>query len=285
MANHRKKILVADGNELTRSQIERAAGFESYEFLFVPDGESAKLAVIDFEPDLILIELLLPKLHGIELLKWIKKDVKHRDTGVIIMTYEIMLQNYRASLEYGTDYFLDKPFKASKLFLLFEKFFLGQLEPDPFTGELLNGYAMDGLYDPQTYEPTSYLKFWGTRGSISVSGQEYVRTGGNTCALEIRDKKNVVIIDSGTGIRPLGQHLLDEKKTNLNLLISHTHQDHVVGFPFFAPLYSDKTKLTVWSPVGFEKTTEQLFNQMLAYSFFPCSPRSNACNSQICRPA
>ena len=187
-----------------------------------------------------------------------------------MMTYEIMLQNYRASLEYGAEYFLDKPFKTSELFSLFTKYFANSLNIEPFQGEQIVDFGADSYYDPNLYTPTSYLKLWGTRGSISVSGQEYVRTGGNTSCLEIRDNKQVVIIDSGTGIRPLGELLLSENRiNNLNLLISHTHQDHVVGFPFFNPLYAEKTKLSVWSPIGFEKTTEGLFNEMLAYSFFP----------------
>ena len=265
----RKKILVIDGNHKTQQLIENTAGFDTYDFEFVGDGESAKEVIFTFQPDLILIELLTPKLHGIELVKWIKSDVKNRQLGIIVMSYELMLQNYRASLEAGAHYFLPKPFKPSELFLLIEKYFAADLQIEPFTGEVYHDYTDESFYDPKIIQPTTYLKFWGTRGSISVSGEKYVRMGGNTSTLEIRDGENVVIIDSGTGVRPLGEKLLEEQKSDLNLLISHTHQDHVVGFPFFAPLYSEKTHLTVWSPIGFEKTTESLFNEMLAYSFFP----------------
>ncbi|MDN3503980.1 MAG: MBL fold metallo-hydrolase [Rhabdochlamydiaceae bacterium] len=265
-----KRILVADGSKKTQSSLESSQAFENYDFMFVFDGESCKEAIASFQPDLILLELFLPKLHGIQLLKWMKNDIKFRSIGVIMMTYELMLQNYRASLEFGAEYFLERPFKPSFLFLLFEKYFTNTLQIEPFPGEQVIDFGVDSYFNPKIYKPTSYLKFWGTRGSISVSGQEYVRTGGNTSCLEIRDRKNVVIIDSGTGIRPLGEELVNDKKlTNLNLLISHTHQDHVVGFPFFNPLYMEKTKLNVWSPIGFEKTTEGLFTQMLAYSFFP----------------
>jgi ribonuclease BN (tRNA processing enzyme) len=269
MDTRKKKILVADNSEKTRHVIESYKGADSYEFMFVQDGISCKQQIANFEPDLILLELFLPRIHGIEILKWIKNDVKFQKIGVIIMTYELMLQNYKAAIEFGSEYFLDKPLKASHLFLLFERYFTGILEIEPFPGEMHNQFASDSYYDPSLYTPISYLKFWGTRGSISVSGEPYVRMGGNTSTLEIRDKKQIVIIDSGTGIRRLGEKLMEEKRQNINILISHTHQDHVVGFPFFTPLYSEKTKLNIWSPIGFEKTTEGLFTQMLAYSFFP----------------
>lgn len=270
MDTQKKRILVADSSEKTEQLLQNTQSYDEYEFMFVLDGFACKSAIYSFKPDLILLELFLPRLHGIELLKWIKDNAEFRSIGVIVMTYELMLQNYRAALEVGAEYFLEKPFNPTFVYLLFEKFFSGTLTIEPFQGEKNLDFGIDSYYAPQLYTPTSYLKFWGTRGSISVSGQEYVRMGGNTSCLEIRDKKQVVIIDSGTGVRPLGEYLIQEKKTNdLNLLISHTHQDHVVGFPFFAPLYSDQTHLKVWSPIGFEKTTEKLFTDMLAYSFFP----------------
>lgn len=269
MEVRKKKILIADSADKTRHIIESYEHAKSYEFMFVKDGISCKQQIASFSPDLVLLELLLPRLHGIEILKWMKSDIKFRSIGVIIMTYELMLQNYRASIEFGAEFFLEKPFKPSHLFLIFEKYFSNNLEIEPFIGEQLGDFTLDSYYDPALYTPVSYLKFWGTRGSISVSGENYVRMGGATSTLEIRDKKQVVIIDSGTGITRLGEKLVEEKKEHINLLISHTHQDHVVGFPFFTPLYSEQSKINVYSPVGFEKSTESLFTQMLAYSFFP----------------
>ncbi len=113
----------------------------------------------------------------------------------------------------------------------------------------------------------SYLKFWGTRGSNPVSGPDYVRFGGNTSCLEIRHRDDLVIIDAGTGIRPLG--LQEKMPKQLHLILSHTHWDHLAGFPFFAPLYDKECQITIWAPISFEKPIEALFTEMLAYSYFP----------------
>ncbi len=82
------------------------------------------------------------------------------------------------------------------------------------------------------------IRFWGTRGSIPSPGKSTVKYGGNTSCVEVRAGKQILIFDAGTGIRDLGNHLLNEYKlqpVTLHLFISHTHWDHIQGFPFFMP--------------------------------------------------
>ncbi|MFA5161716.1 MAG: MBL fold metallo-hydrolase [Elusimicrobiales bacterium] len=82
------------------------------------------------------------------------------------------------------------------------------------------------------------IRFWGVRGSIPVCGAEYLRYGGNTACVEVRDSKNeLTIIDAGTGIRRLGKELLAAGAKSCRILLTHSHWDHIMGFPFFEPLY------------------------------------------------
>ncbi len=88
---------------------------------------------------------------------------------------------------------------------------------------------------------------WGARGSIPVSGREFLKYGGDTTCIEVRSKNNdVVIIDAGTGIRKLGNKLIAGGETNLNILFTHAHWDHLMGFPFFKPIYSNKTAIKMY---------------------------------------
>jgi phosphoribosyl 1,2-cyclic phosphodiesterase len=88
------------------------------------------------------------------------------------------------------------------------------------------------------------IKFWGARGSIPVSGKNYNKFGGSTTCVEVRSKrKDLVIVDAGSGIRSLGKELLKNTSNDLNMLFTHSHWDHVLGFPFFAPIYSKKTRI------------------------------------------
>ena len=88
---------------------------------------------------------------------------------------------------------------------------------------------------------------WGARGSIPVSGKEYVKYGGDTTCVEIRSRDNdVIIIDAGTGIRKLGNSLLASDQRTYSMLFTHAHWDHLMGFPFFKPIYRKETKISLF---------------------------------------
>jgi len=90
------------------------------------------------------------------------------------------------------------------------------------------------------------IRCWGARGSVPVSGNDYVRYGGDTACIEVRTKQgSIVIIDAGTGIRRLGNLLLSENKHNYTMLFTHVHWDHIIGFPFFKPIFRKKTKISI----------------------------------------
>jgi phosphoribosyl 1,2-cyclic phosphodiesterase len=89
------------------------------------------------------------------------------------------------------------------------------------------------------------VKFWGVRGSIACPAPNYMIYGGNTSCVELRAGNKLLIFDAGTGIRSLGAALLQEGITEGVLLFSHTHWDHINGFPFFGPGYSGDHSFTV----------------------------------------
>jgi len=120
------------------------------------------------------------------------------------------------------------------------------------------------------------VRFWGVRGSIACPGPDTVEFGGNTPCLELRfgKKDRLIIIDSGTGISPLGNHLvqndLPKRPINTEIFITHTHWDHIIGFPFFKPINIPGTKLKVYGPITFEEDTlEKIIGDLLRYRYFP----------------
>lgn len=81
------------------------------------------------------------------------------------------------------------------------------------------------------------LYFWGTRGSLPVNGARHHIYGGNTSCIEIRRGKNSVIFDGGSGLLPLGNHLITQDVSVIDIVFSHFHADHICGLPFFKPLF------------------------------------------------
>ncbi len=116
------------------------------------------------------------------------------------------------------------------------------------------------------------VRFWGVRGSIASPGPSTVRYGGNTTCIEIRTNENeLIIIDAGTGIFPLSQTLLAELPVTANVLITHSHWDHIQGLPFFIPNFIPGNLLRLhgaFDPVS-GKGVEQDMSVQLQYSYFP----------------
>jgi len=116
------------------------------------------------------------------------------------------------------------------------------------------------------------VKFWGVRGSIACPGQSTVRYGGNTTCIEIRtDNNELIVLDAGTGIYQLSQALLAELPVTANVLITHSHWDHIQGLPLFVPNFIPGNTLRLFGghdPVS-GRGIEQVMAVQLQYSFFP----------------
>ena len=120
------------------------------------------------------------------------------------------------------------------------------------------------------------IKFWGVRGSIPSPGPEFVKYGGNTLCVEVclEGLDRLIIIDAGSGLRLLGNQLMSkqisEKPFRVDIFLTHTHLDHILGFPFFAPIFQHSTRLNIYGPVTCEEDSlEAVLGGQLSYRYFP----------------
>src|SRR5262245_29092990 len=116
------------------------------------------------------------------------------------------------------------------------------------------------------------VRFWGARGSLATPGPATVRYGGNTSCAEITTNAgDLIILDCGTGIRPLGEHLITTKASPLrgHILISHTHWDHIQGIPFFGPFFAPGNTWDVYAPKGMSQTLREALEGQMQYTYFP----------------
>jgi phosphoribosyl 1,2-cyclic phosphodiesterase len=123
------------------------------------------------------------------------------------------------------------------------------------------------------------VKFWGVRGSIACPGPETVYYGGNTACLELHFEEidRLIIIDAGSGIRSLGSELkarYQDRPFIADIFLSHTHWDHIMGFPFFDLIYIPSTVLNIYGPATYEatyeeETLEKIIGDQLSYRYFP----------------
>ena len=120
------------------------------------------------------------------------------------------------------------------------------------------------------------MEFWGVRGSVPISGKDVVKYGGHTLCTSFRGSGGGwLVVDAGTGIRRLGEKLMVESggaKLKIDMLFTHFHLDHIIGLPFFAPLYSPRASITFHSPAP-EKETERYLSGLQTGRFFPIAFR------------
>lgn len=273
----RKKILVIDDIESTPKFIHACLDKNKYDIIFRKSSYDMVDIIRTEKPNLLIVDLMLEIGYGIAVLKEVKTSPDLEHIGVFIFTGKILPQDYTYAIDNRADFYLPRFVSKEKFRIAVEQYFSGTLKIDPqynLQQELDFIKNMNAMYEPPCTltNPTQYIKLWGTRGSTAASGQNFVKYGGNTSCLEIKtyNPKERIIIDAGTGIRSLTEAILSSPEVDtIHLFISHHHWDHIIGFPFFAPVYIPKYTIHIYSPPGFKKSIKDIFKGMLEHDYFP----------------
>jgi ribonuclease BN (tRNA processing enzyme) len=123
-------------------------------------------------------------------------------------------------------------------------------------------------------------KLYGVRGSYPIAPREGTRIGGNTTCLMVRTKRQIIFFDAGSGIIEAGRQLVPEitehgKKSreplDITIIFTHTHNDHLLGFPFFAPLYMPNVHLHLIGPATLGVDFEDILRTYVEPQYFPVS--------------
>ncbi len=243
----KKKILIADDDDLIRSLVS-ARLKKDYEVFTAQDGEEALVLCRRLRPDLLISDLLMPKIHGFSLVQELRSDKSLAGLKIIVTTAKVYPADQKAARELGADVYLTKPFDIEELVRHVQ--------------ELLSEEGATPIR----------VKFWGTRGSIATPGPKTVKYGGNTACTELRYRGELVIFDAGTGARELGLALSEEfqgRPLEAHVFIGHSHWDHIQGFPFFLPAYQQGNRLTVYSVRGAQRSLEKIFTGQMDSDYFP----------------
>ena len=131
---------------------------------------------------------------------------------------------------------------------------------------------------------TYKLKFWGTRGSIPTPGPSTARYGGNTACVSVSSADGrLVILDAGSGLRPLGHELMARSAAGISadILLCHTHWDHIQGLPFFKPLSAPGNSFCIYGAAQEGVALEEILRRQMDPMVFPVPLRALAAAIQV----
>ena len=256
-----KTILVIDDDSDFRFALSNLLQARGWEVIQCGDGEAALSLARQHRPQAILCDLLMPGTNGFRVCANIRSEHALRYSLLIAMSGRDFEDTRQTALEAGADEFLPKPVNISRLMELLDR----MAGPSPFVPREVDTTRL-------IRQRPSFIRFWGVRGSVPVPGPGTVRYGGNTSCIELRADGQVIILDCGTGIRGLGDELIrefQEQPLNLTLLITHSHWDHVQGFPFFQPAYEARNQIRVFGFEGAREGLAGIFSGQMESPYFP----------------
>lgn len=266
----RHRVLVAEDVKVISRAIRTALDRRGYETDVAADGAECLDKVRAFEPQLIILDLMMPKIHGIDVLKQLKSHEATRGIGVIVCTSKDFKTELSTIRDLGVDDIIVKPFERDDLLLKVDRYFSGNGVLDTREAYRRSNLPMTGeVFEHEFDTALARYYLWGTRGSIPVTEPQYIRHGGNTSCMDLTVGDEYIIFDAGSGIRNLGQVLLAHGPRKVHLFITHTHWDHIQGFPFFAPAFAPGFDITIYGERGFGKDLESLFKGQLDRDYFP----------------
>jgi phosphoribosyl 1,2-cyclic phosphodiesterase len=237
-------ILIVDDDEETAelcALVLRAAG---HRVEVLTDSAQAMTRLLADTPDLMLVDIMMPGLDGLELTRLVRAEPRLRALQVIVCSAKAYEFDRKRALEMGANGFIRKP---------------------------INPEALDGQIK-SIVEDKVTLTYWGVRGTLPVPGPGALRYGGNTPCITMEFiNGRLFIFDAGTGIKALSNHLMKQGRPRLEakIFISHPHWDHINALPFFAPLFIPGNEFEILGATHGDKSMRDLISAQMDGVYFP----------------
>ncbi|MBK8282599.1 MAG: response regulator [Saprospiraceae bacterium] len=205
------KVLLIDDNAAILTFMAARLKSENVETLTADNGADGLRIAREHYPDVVVLDLMMPKMHGYTLIQEIRNDTNLSKVKILVISAKTYTADLERTIRLGADRYLSKPFDLQVFWKT--------------------------IADPSGRNQITFLtfRFWGVRGSIATPGPDTVKYGGNTACTEVRCGEQLLILDAGTGIRQLGLSLLHEfkqKPINAHIFCRAHSLGSYSGIPF-----------------------------------------------------
>jgi phosphoribosyl 1,2-cyclic phosphodiesterase/CheY-like chemotaxis protein len=256
-----KTILIIDDDAEYRQLMGEVLRENGWEVFAAEEGEAGIRLAKTHRPAIILCDLLMPRCNGFQVCRALRTDESLRPTKVIITSGRDYASDRQEARAAGADEYLTKPIESGGLLQVLSRL-AGAAGPSAAAAQAVAAASAS----------STRVRFWGVRGSVPTPGPSTVQYGGNTPCVEVRTGGQIIILDAGTGLRPLGLSLMEEfnhEPLRLTLLLTHTHWDHIQGLPFFQPVYEPRNQLHILGYEGARRGLGDALYSQMDTSYFP----------------
>lgn len=267
-----KTALIIDDDADFRALVTEVLRAEGWQVWDADNGDRGLDLAREHRPRVVVCDLLMPRGNGFHVCRSLRRDPQFRTTRILVTSGRAYDSDRKAALEAGADEYLLKPFDLPVLTEAMQR--LATSAPSEVQPADLTTKATSG----------TQIKFWGVRGSIATPGPATVHYGGNTSCVEVRSGGQIIILDAGTGLRSLGRELAREfsnQPITLNILLSHTHWDHIQGLPFFQPLYRPNNRIRILGYEGARSGLFKVLSSQMESPYFPVGLKELPSNVEI----
>ena len=262
-----KTVLLIDDDRAVQDVFSTWFGRNGWKVLQADDGDVGVKLALEQRPDVIVCDLLMPRCNGFHVCRALREHrVRLPKLKIVVTTGSAYSTDRLAALEAGADDYIVKPVSPTALMEVLDRL-ISDIITNPPQHALPAG---DGPLE------ATRVKFWGVRGSIPSPGKDTSFYGGNTTCVEVRTGGEIIILDAGTGIRPLGMALVEEfldRSMQATLLLTHMHWDHIQGFPFFLPAYQARNQIRIMGFQGASRGLELSLANQMQNPYFPITMR------------
>ena len=236
------RIIVVDDDPIVGELTSSLLKDEGYDVTLIDDSIRALEVIKSDPPDLAVLDILMPGIDGLTICHRIKNDPATKHVKVAVVSGKAFHADRQRALDYGAELFIEKPYNVETLARQIAELLAGNAPPPPPPTEV----PVLGEAPEAPPEAKVHMTVWGCRSLSPYKGGEPSRYGRETSCVTLEVGDNILILDAGSGIVPLGESLVQSGRyKDLWLFLSHFHQDHYEGLSLFAPAYAEGYKLNI----------------------------------------